>query len=165
MSSELSSEVLVRQFGNLELEILNQDDRERIICNRTVPDGRVIELSKVAFRQEGVAAFPEIHQRILRGASIGAAFAEASVPFHREIHASRHYEDEVPSSFAERFGSQEPPTVTDLSVLVGADNIPYADILEVYNPAVVPWEQSPEKLSATAISRLHEFGATLANIA
>jgi len=160
----LSSDVLERQFGPTKLEILRQDDKERIICTKVAASGQVLELSKVVFRPEGIAAFPKIHQEIVSGTSMGAAFAKAGVPFKRNVRGSYRYDD-APSSFVERFGMQGPPTVTNVSILVGSESIPYADILEIYSPRVVPWEPSSEQINPRVVTRINDFGATLANIA
>jgi hypothetical protein len=163
MSELLSSDVLERQFGPTRLEVLQQDDSGRIICTEAVETGKVLELSQVAFRQEGVSAFPRIHRRVLAGISMGKAFAETGMPFQRNIHASYRYDQRgLPAIFSERFGTDDPPTITDLLVVVGPDSTPYAEILEIYGPDVNPWELTGGDMGDTVAERLELFGAELA---
>jgi hypothetical protein len=163
MSELLSSDALEQQFGPLKLEVLQQDPAGRIICNRVAATGQVVELSKVVFRPEGLAAFPGVHQRILQGTSIGATFkAEAGLPFRRDIHASYRYDQgSLPRVFLKYFSSAEPPTVTDLTVLAGPDSVPYADILEVFSPDVERWELTGGDMGQAVTDRLEAFGAEL----
>jgi hypothetical protein len=162
MSELLSSTVLERQFGPTELEILKQDEGGRIVCTKVVETGQILELSQVVFQPEGIAAFPEIHREVLAGTSMGKAFAEDGMPFHRDIHASYRYDHRIlPAVFAKRFDSGEPPTVTDLSVTVGPDATPYASILEVFSPRVNPWELTGGEMGEAIVDRLEVFGAEL----
>ncbi len=165
MSELLSSDELERQFGPTELEVLQQDTGGRIICTKVAETGEILELSQVIFHPEGIAAFRAIHNKVLSGTSMGKAFAEDGMPFHRNIRASYRYDHRVlPAVFAERFGSGEPPTVTDLSIAVGPDAIPYADILEVYSPSVNPWELTGGEMDQAIADRLEVFGAELATL-
>lgn len=159
----LSSDALERQFGGpTELEVLRQDDRERIICTKLSESGKILELSRVIFHPEGAAAFPDIHREVVGGKSMGRAFADNAVGFNRRVRASCRYDrPDMPAGFAERFGSEQPPTVTDVSILVGPGNVLYADILEVYSPEVSPWEPVGE-ISGEVTTAVNAFGKELA---
>lgn len=161
--SGLSSDALERQFGPTRLEVLKQDEGGRIICTKVIETDKILELSQVVFRQEGISAFPDIHRQVLAGTSIGKAFAEAGMPFRRDIHASYpHNQRGLPAVFSEWFGSDRPSMVTDLSVVVGPDSAPYADILEVYSADVNPWELAGGEMDQATAERFEAFGATLA---
>lgn len=164
MSELLSSDALERQFGPTELEVLWQDGLHRVIATKVAASGQILELSQVEFRPEGIAAFPDIHRAVVAGTSMGKAFAQTGLEFDRKIHAAYRYDQHnVPAGLAERFGSGEPPTVMDLSVVVGPEATAYADILEIYSPKVA-WELTGGELDQAVVARINDFGATLASL-
>lgn len=158
-----SSDILEERFGPTRLEILRQDEYERIICTKVARSSRVLELSWVAFRPPGTTAFREIHRRVMWGESMGKAFAAAGVEFHREVRVSYRADSGVPAIFRERFGSEAAPTITEVTVKVGPKAVPYADILEVYHPDVPPWETTdgPRQPERAVADRLEVFAAAL----
>jgi anthranilate synthase/aminodeoxychorismate synthase-like glutamine amidotransferase len=119
----LSSEILERQFGPTELEVVSQSDTQRVIRTKLKSSGQVLEESKVRFLAEGRKAFPAIHQEIAGGQSMGKAFKEAGVDFIREtIKTAKNDAGE---------------TEVNVRALVGPARLAYADILETYAPEVV----------------------------
>lgn len=134
MPGLLSSDILEKQFGPTELEILSQDKFRRVIITKTAGSGQVLELSRVTFHPEGIAAFPEIHQEVTAGRSMGKAFSSGNIRFTRDVHAVYH-ESQDPE-LAELFGVPGESTVVEVTVLAGPDQVPYADILETYSPSV-----------------------------
>lgn len=134
MSSELSSDILEKQFGQTTVDVLFQDDTHRIIQTRVVNDNRILELSYVTFDPNGTEAFPEIHQQIRDGESMGKAFTQANVAFVRETTAV--FRSHVPGVFQDKFGSDQMPWITNTTVLVGPDSVRYATVLEMFHPDV-----------------------------
>ncbi len=161
MSELLSSDILERQFGPTELEILRQDDKTRITFTKAADSGRILEISQVTFHEEGIAAFPEIHREVVEGKSMGKAFAGHNIAFERQVRGACLYDQRVlPSGFTKRFGSSEPATVIDVSIAVGPGGAPYADILEVYSPGV-SWNLNTGDVSEELAGRIRGFGELL----
>lgn len=164
MSDMLSSDILERQFGPTELEVLYQRDLRRIIRTKVAASGQVLELSQVSFKPEGVSAFADVHRQVMDGMSMGKAFAGQGVAFRRQTRGVHIYQsDRLPAGFAGQFASEGPATVVEVSIFAGPDGIPYADILEVYNP-VVKWPESATPPDKTALESLDKFGASLHSI-
>jgi hypothetical protein len=130
----LSSDILERQFGPTNVQILYQDDASRSICTKVVATGQVLELSRVAFLQPGINEFPEVHAAVVAGQSMGKAFKTRDIPFHRETHAA--FQFDLPDGFCRQFKSSGLASVVEVSIFVGQQKIPYAKILETYSPAV-----------------------------
>ena len=80
----MASETLKAKFGNgLRFEITEQSDAGR--TSRWLDaDGTIRAVSTVAFVEEGMLAFPELHAAIRSGRPIGETFVSAGVPFRRE---------------------------------------------------------------------------------
>jgi len=157
MANMLSSDILEAQFGPTEVAVLHQDNLERIICTKVLASGQVLELSRVVFGGAGAEKFPDIHRAIVAGESMGKAFRAAGIEFVRETKGA--YKQTLPANLQQWFGSSEAATVVDVSILVGADQVPYAQILEVYSPAV-RWPHSigqPTTEQRLVISRLDKF--------
>lgn len=132
MITVLSSDILEQQFGQTELKVLYRSDIARIICTKTKPNGKVLELSFVTFIKTGIDKFPTVHREILEGKSIGKAFRDHGIEFKRKTKAV--YRDTFPDIFSENLG--EYSTVLSVSILAGTDKTPYAEILETYSPQV-----------------------------
>src|SRR4051794_23590073 len=131
MSEVLSSDVLEAQFnGQTRVEVLHQDEKERIICTKLVETGQVLEVSHVKFISDGIDQFPSVHQTIMEGQSMGKAFRTAGVPFAREMYAGYKYD--LPDNFGRLFENDKPAAVIGVRILVGTPRVPYADILETY---------------------------------
>jgi len=133
-SSKLSSDILEQQFGPTELIILYQNGLTRIICTKVLSSGQVLELSLVKFIQSGIDKFPDVHQAIVAGQSMGKAFRAQGIDFRRQVNSVRR--SSLPENLSRRFGSNDLATVVAVSIRVGPDRSPYAHILEVYSPAV-----------------------------
>jgi hypothetical protein len=155
----LSSDILERQFGPTEVEILRQDDTTRIICTKTA-SGQILELSQVIFKQAGIAGFPDIHREVVAGKSIGKTFAAYGIAFERQVNAACKYGRALPDGFTKRFDTSGPATVVDVSILVGPDDAPYADILEVYSPEV-SWKTGTGEVTEAIAARIRTFGELL----
>ncbi len=134
MTSTLSSDTLEQQFGPTELKVLYQSNNARIICTKTVPGGKILELSFVNFIETGITKFQVVHEEILGGKSIGKAFHDHGIEFRRETKAI--HRDIFPPISASQPADGEHSTVVSVLILVGADKTPYAEILETYSPAV-----------------------------
>jgi hypothetical protein len=164
MSDKLSSEILEEQFGETEVEVLYQDDADtRIICTRAMSDRQVLEISRVLF-MPGASGFPETHEKVLGGLSMGKAFKQAGIKFLRPSNPAASYYQVLPTNFGRWFGSDEPASVVSVTVFAGSDKTPYAEILETYSPAVI-WEDlngKPEPGHAAIIAEMDELLATKA---
>ena len=132
--AELSSEILERQFGPTEVEVLHQDERTRLICTRVIATGQILEVSSVSFIEAGALVFPEVHQAVLAGESMGKAFLEAGVEFARDVQATQR--QKLPVEMIRQFEAEGPVTIVEVTILVGPDQTPYAEIIETYSPAV-----------------------------
>lgn len=134
MSDLLSSDILERQFGPTELTVLHQSGNSRIISTRAKANGQLLELSFVNFIAAGVDKFPEVHEAVVAGTSMGKAFRDAGVAFSRK---ERIVDNQtLLENFGRQFGGEGPATVINVLILVGPDKIPYAEVLETYSPAV-----------------------------
>jgi para-aminobenzoate synthetase component 1 len=133
-TSDLSSDVLERQFGLTTVDILHQDGKSRAIRTKVTVSGQVLELSMVEFIKFGVNKFPDVHLDVLSGQSMGKAFKARGIKFTRKIESSYRYA--LPDSLNRQFGSSKPAWVMNVSILVGPDRTPYARILETYSPEV-----------------------------
>lgn len=90
---------------------------------------------------------------------MGKAFGGAGIPFIRDVRVSSRHG--APAVFSKYFGSTQPALVTNVLITVGRDSTPYADILEVYHPAVRPWELIDSKLPSDTLARLEAFARRL----
>lgn len=135
----MSSDILESQFGPTEVSVLYQDEKTRVICTRAKSDGQVLELSRVLFDPAGIGRFPRTHAAVLAGQSMGKAFRSDGIEFRRETETA--YRRTLPANFHAWFGSRRPATVVAVSIMAGPDRQPYAEILEVYSPAVA-WPQA-----------------------
>jgi len=159
MENVLSSEVLEKQFGPTEVSVLYQDGKTRLICTRAATNGQVLELSRVVFNPAGTEKFAETHAAVLAGQSMGKAFKAAGIEFRRETKAA--YRRTLPASFGGWFGSGQPANIVVVAILAGPDRTPYADILEVYSPAV-DWPQSGGSPSDEHLAIIKAIGELLA---
>jgi hypothetical protein len=116
MSDLLSSDILEAQFGLTELTVLYQ------------------ELSFVNFSRAGATQFPEVHRAVTAGTSMGKAFRAAGVAFKREERPIAS--QALAARFGRLFGNEGAATVITVSILVGSDEMSYAEVLEIYSPAV-----------------------------
>ena len=156
----LSSDVLERQFGPTELEVLHQDSGTRITRTLAADSRQNLELSRVVFTQAGVEQFPGTHRAVIGGMSMGKAFRADSIEFSRREQAAYSYE--LPASFERFFGRREPATVVSVSILAGPGKTPYAEILEIYGPEVRwPYQAGePTNEQLAGIRLLDEFLAS-----
>ncbi len=147
MPEPLSSDILEEAFGPTRIRIAYQDDDVRIIRTETM-DGRVLEISRVTFKPSGTAGFPDIHRRVVGGVSMGKAFRATGIPFTR--HEQAIYSCELPEAFSRTFGLEGKATVVKVSVSVGEHGLHYADMTEVYSPAV-DWPAGPREEPGQAV--------------
>lgn len=157
MNDILSSDILEVQFGPTAVAVLHQDAGLRIIATYVKASGRILEVSRVNFVPGGVKKFPDAHQAVLAGVSMGKAFREADIGFIRKTKAV--YKQALPGGFRRWFGDDRPATVVAVSILAGPDKTPYAEILETYSPAV-RWPESsgrPLPEHRAIIGELDEF--------
>jgi hypothetical protein len=125
---QLSSDILERQFGPTSVKVLQQNDSVRVIETVT-RDGRVLELSLVRFMPEGVQAFPKVHTAVRAGQSMGKAFRERGIAFEREeTFASK----QTAPSFMQKLFQNPEAIMVGVTILVGPQKLPYAQITETY---------------------------------
>lgn len=132
----LSSDVLEKQFGPTELHILKQTNTYRIIQTIAVKTRMVLELSFVTF--DRINVFPAVHQHILAGASIGKAYQQAGIMFHRDVRSIST--SPVPHILKRFFELSQQVTIVDVSIHVGPEKSHYCDIIEIYAQSV-EWPQ------------------------
>src|SRR5512146_2540512 len=135
MTEALSSDLLERQFGPTEVDILFQDEGTRIIATKAVGDGRILEVSWVVFATDAAANFPEPYSDMQAGESMGKAFRAHDIKFERTIRSS--YTADLPPAFQRWFNGTRESTVIDLSILAGPHKKLFADVLETYRPGVI----------------------------
>lgn len=136
MSEILSSDFLEEEFGPTELEVLywNEDTLTRVSCTKVIETGQVVEVSLVVFDPRGTATYPEVHQTVLDGASMGKAFRAAGIRRHRETKSAYAYH--LPEVFGHWFGSEEVGIVANTMFSVGPEHTPYAELLETFTSSV-----------------------------
>jgi hypothetical protein len=156
----LSSNVLERQFGETRVVIMKQNTDYRIIKTIAVSSNEILELSLVTFDQNTVP-FPDIHQQIIDGASIGKAFEHAGVPFIRTTHSV--IREHIPKQLQLYPTDKMPATIVDVDIYVGDEAIHYCHILEIYSP-IVNWPQPTTASSEARTSNaLDHFTKLLGN--
>jgi hypothetical protein len=134
MSHKLSSDILEEQFGPTKIEILLQGSDTRTICTKVIASGQVLEVSRVRFMGPGRAEFPDIHQEVIEGESMGAAFRNHRVSFRRITHSIE--QQPLSANLQKLFDSNSQGTVVKVSIVVGDQQTPYAEIMETYSPFV-----------------------------
>jgi len=157
----LSSDVLEEQFGPTKVDVLYQDSENRIITTRALSDDKVLELSWVMFDSSSEKPYPNIHRDILGGKSIGKAFRDMKVKFHRkQIEITKVSLTPV---FKDFFKSSGTATVIPVSIYVGADKIHYCDILETYSP-IVKWPEKTVSTSENVSRQIEAFSQRLGDL-
>jgi anthranilate synthase component II len=137
----LSSDILEQQFGPTEVEVLFQDGHQRVIKTKLVATGETLEISFVRFQQTGTEAFPQIHSEIVGGTSMGKAFHKHGVAFRRQERPGGR--SAIPSELASYFNELGDGQVLKVSITVGDEQLPYAEIIETYSPKVKWPERQP----------------------
>jgi hypothetical protein len=155
----LSSDILEEQFGPTRLVILKQDSQHRIIKTVSIASGEVLELSLVTFNVGSATVFPDIHQKVLLGYSMGKAYREAHIPFIRDVRSITH--NPLPPRLASYFDQPGSATTVDVDIYVGKVKTHYCHILEIYN-AAVKWPANTTKSSSTIVSKLDIFEKIIA---
>lgn len=90
---------------------------------------------------------------------MGKAFAARQILFERQIHGT-YKSSRLPRNVTERFKASEPATIMTVSILVGPNDTPYADILEIYSPEVL-WRSELEEAGAAILDRMQAFSSLL----
>jgi len=148
MATPLSSDILEAQFGPTSIEILYEHGQDRLISTKVTASDQRLELSHVRFRQTA-DNLQAIRSAMASGQSMGKAFRDAGIAFQRATpHVSRVA---LPSSLQAWFLIAGEATVVKVTILAGDKQQPFADIFELYSPAVT-WPQpvSPTKSQAIA---------------
>ncbi|MEK7059414.1 MAG: hypothetical protein AAB971_01515 [Patescibacteria group bacterium] len=151
MTDILSSDILERQFGPTEIDVLHHLDEIRVIQTRALSTGQTLEISLVEFDSLGTREFEAAHQEILAGKSIGKTFRDHGIEFVRDQQAAEIRV--LPPGFGKQFGNVQFATVVSVAIFVGANRLPYAEILETYSPEVI-WPEASDQLSREQLSRL-----------
>lgn len=133
--SLLTTDIMEAQFGPVEASVLFQDERRREVVVRVRRTKQVLEFARVTFAPAGAAAYPAIDRRIRGGALMGKAFRDAGVEFRRrqEPPARRELSGRLRELFAAGDG---PGLCVSASILVGPEELPYAENRETYSPAI-----------------------------
>jgi hypothetical protein len=161
MDSLLSSEILEKQFGPTELEVLYQDDRSRVIATRATDSGQILELSWVRFLPAGIEKFPDTHRSVMAGLSMGKAFRADGIEFNRNERVA--YSDGLTPVFQQLFAHDEAATIAAVTILAGSEKTVYAEILETYSP-MVKWPNLHGKPIAENLTDLNSFGELLSRL-
>jgi hypothetical protein len=156
----ISSDVLEAQFGPTEVDVLFQNQSERIIQTRVLATGQILELSWVSFNQDGIGEFPEAHARIAGGESMGKVYRSLGIDFRRNTTSVTKIN--VPKNLEQRFGTSGLATVIQVEILVGPKKTQYCTILETYIPELI-W---PEEATATkpSLDALEDFSQRLTSL-
>jgi hypothetical protein len=164
MIYELSSDLLEAQFGPIDIDVVRDNGKERIIRTVAEKSGQVLEISHVLFCA-GVSEKLHAMRRTIAGQSMGKAFQAAQVPFQRHNYAGYKYD--LPENFIDQYGSDEAATVLAVKVFAGDEYELFADILETYHPDVTAWDDQlfgshePTDEQRERIQVLDRFLATL----
>ena len=157
----LSSDILEKQFGPTNIEILYQDQLSRISCTRSTKSGRALELSQVTFNADGVNQFSNVHKDIANGMSIGKAFRAEKIEFMRETQST--FKCDLPFNFSKWFDVTDNAIVVNVSIIVGSEKILYANIVETYISGV-KWSDSYELPSKKLPQSVQNFNRLLGTI-
>jgi hypothetical protein len=155
----LSSDILEKQFGQTKLTIVRQNDKHRIIKTVAVRNRQTLELSLVTFDAVGITLFPEIHNTILSGRSMGKAFRDANISFIRDTHSVTKVV--LPTNLDSYFLGAGHATIVDVDIVVGNHNTHYCHIIEIYSP-LVTWPVNDMPVSSSISSALDNFEALMA---
>lgn len=148
MTTPLSSDILEAQFGPTSIDVLHDTEQERLIATTVVSSGQRLELSHVHFRQNN-DEFQAIRQAMTQGMSMGKAFREAGVAFER---AKQQVEQvALPASLQRWFLIAGEATLVTVTILAGDKRLPFADIFELYSPAVT-WPEPAHRSKRQAIT-------------
>jgi hypothetical protein len=150
----LSSDILEEQFGPTRLVILKQDSQHRIIKTVSIASGEVLELSLVTFDSNSAAIFPDIHQKVLLGYSMGKAYREAHISFIRDVQSITH--NPLPPKLKSHFDQSGSATIVDVDIYVGKEKTHYCHILELYS-SIVSWPVSNDLNSSKLERQLQDF--------
>ncbi len=155
MNYRLASDVLEQQFGPCEIEVLYQNEVERLAAIKALT-GEVLELAMTNFDKQGTLAFRDIHEKIAAGAAMGKTFHEMNVIFTRELRAiGRHA---LSASFAPYIDTSHPSTVIVADIYVGPAKTRYARVAEVFSHKV-QWPHSDFQLGKGNEAVLDAFPA------
>lgn len=164
MFERLSSELLEKQFGPTAVEILHQDDATRIIATRTLHDDKILEISRVVMAENGALLYPDVYQAMRNGESMGKAFTAAGIAFMRKERL--HFRKSLSAPFNILFNGDaaddRPCTIIPVSIVVGQDKTPFAEILETYSPDVF-WRAYGPGLSPAELESLEALESFLSD--
>jgi hypothetical protein len=151
MTDELSSDILEKQFGPTQIDVLHHDEEVRFVQTRVKETGQILELSFVGFHAPVVDKFEEIRQEVMNGKSLGKAFRDRGVAFVRQQQVAVRLE--LPDVFGKKFASSGLVTVVAATIVVGDEQLEYAEVLETYSPDV-SWPEIGGELSDEQSSKL-----------
>lgn len=138
MNYRLASDVLEGQFGPCEIEVLYQNDRERLAAIKALT-GEVLELAMTHFDEQGARKFGDAHDAIVAGGAMGKTFRELEIEFHREVRAIGR--QALAKSFATFIDTNGPATIIQADIYVGPSRTLYARVTEIFSHRVV-WPTS-----------------------
>ena len=164
MYKGLTSDYLEGVLGKkVRIEILKQSGDLRIIATKPVDSEEIVELSSVTFKQPGVKRYTDVHKAVLGGESMGEAFKVRGIEFGR--HYKGIYNHSLPSNFNFLFGTAEKDvaTINEVSIMVGPQQLHYADILETFSPAI-PWFALGGMPDDELLAKIQAFNELLAKV-
>jgi hypothetical protein len=131
----LTTDVMEAQFGPVEAEVVSQDEHNREVIVRVSETGQVLEYARVRFKSPGVEAYPEVDRSIRAGALMGKEFRNAGIAFRRR--QGPPVRRKLSARLQTLFGTDEPYGLGIMaSILVGPDELSYAENYETYSPAI-----------------------------
>lgn len=135
MTLQLSTDILENKFGKLILKVLFQEGLERKSCLFD-KNKNVIACSTVLFYEKGISKIPALHEMILQGAPIGKTLNDPGIQKIREN--GKFKIRSAPNIFQELFHTKE--KCFSRRVEYAVNGIPYASIMEYYNPEFIKEE-------------------------
>lgn len=133
MNYRLASDVLEGQFGPCEIEVLYQDNAERLAAIKTLA-GEVLEIAMTNFDGRGAEEFRDAHEAIIGGGAMGKTFRDLNIPFHREMKAIG--KRALAENFTPLIDSSRPGTIIRANIYVGQSKTLYAQVTEVFSHKV-----------------------------
>lgn len=134
VEQSLASSMLENQFGDLQMEILLQNEFNRVVRITDARNHSGLEIASVVFEENAQDLYPAVHKKIINGALMGKTFREAGVRFQRRVVAQGSLI--LPKQLSSLLAGSGRSCVKELEVFVGAEQSRYASILEIYAPVV-----------------------------
>jgi len=132
---KLITEKLRAQFGDIYLEVTEQDAVRRIGCLRRMSDNAVLTYHIVTFDPRGVAALGVHHTTIVAGNPMGEVIKHSGVVHTRSV--SKPASKNMPPILRALFRTLKKRCRIE-NIKYTIKGLPYANIDEFYNPEFTP---------------------------